>query len=57
LAVHVQSLRRFIARCGDCLSYALIDFIFGIERQNFLPGNIDNHLAERNPAQLRFFID
>jgi len=57
LAVHVQSLRRFIARCGDYLSYALIDFIFGIERQNFLPGNIDNHLAERNPAQLRFFID
>ena len=51
----VQPLHCFIARCADCFHHTLVDFILRIERQHLFARNIDNHLAERYPAQLSIF--
>ena len=53
----VQSLQGFIQRDADLLYYALIGFVFRIERQNAFASRIDDHLVERNSPQLRFLIE
>ena len=48
----VYSLHHFVQHAADLLDYALIRFVFRIDRQTCFPVAAKNDLAEWNPAQL-----
>ena len=52
----IHLLHRLIARCADLFDYALVRFVFGVNRQNMFARRVENHFGEWNPAQLSIFI-
>ena len=52
----VQAPNDFIKHGADLFHYALIDFVFRIDRQHAFSGRVENDFAERNAAQLSIFI-
>ena len=52
----VQSPNDLIEHGGDLFDHALVNLVLRIDRENFLPGRIFNHLGKGQPAQLRVFL-